>query len=134
MLQGGCFCGAIRYETEGEPFHATLCHCSMCRRASGAPAVAWFSVPRGALRIVSGSPVWHRSSTKAERGFCPLCGTALFFRSNVLLDEIDITIASLDDPALVPPRDQIYTATKIPWIATIEALPAFTEGRLSVPG
>lgn len=32
MLKGGCFCGAVRYEAEGEPFHETNCHCSICRR------------------------------------------------------------------------------------------------------
>lgn len=129
MLQGGCLCGAIRYETEGAPFHESVCHCSMCRRASGAPVVAWFSVKRGSLRIVAGDPVWYRSSAKAERGFCPSCGSPLFYRSSVLMGEIDIATASLDDPALVPPRDQIFTATKIPWVAAMESLPAFAEGR-----
>lgn len=135
MLHGGCLCGGIRYETAGAPFHESVCHCSMCRRASGAPAVAWFSVKRGALRIVAGSPAWYRSSAKAERGFCAGCGSPLFYRSSLLQDEIDITTASLDDPALVPPQDQIYTATKIPWVAAMESLPAFAEGRTQItPG
>ena len=37
-LAGGCMCGAVRYEADGAPFHATLCHCVDCRRAGGAPA------------------------------------------------------------------------------------------------
>ena len=37
MLNGGCFCGAIRYETAGTPFHQTNCHCSICRRTTGGP-------------------------------------------------------------------------------------------------
>ncbi len=129
MLQGGCLCGAVRYETDGAVFHESICHCSMCRRASGAPLVAWFSVPRPTLRIVAGSPAWYRSSAKAERGFCPSCGSALFFRSSLLTGEIDITTASLDDPARIPPRDQIYAAVRIPWVATIESLPSFAEAR-----
>jgi hypothetical protein len=134
MLVGGCLCGAIRYATDGAVFHPSVCHCTMCRRASGAPLVAWFSVPRPTLRIVSGNPAWYRSSAKAERGFCPTCGTPLFFRSSLLTGEIDITTASLDDPALVPPRDQIYTSTKIPWVAGMEALPAFAAARLPAAG
>ncbi len=134
MLEGGCLCGAIRYATDGAVFHESVCHCSMCRRASGAPVVAWFSVPRATLRVISGSPAWYRSSAKAERGFCPTCGTPLFYRSSVLTEEIDITSASLDEPARVPPKDQIYTATRIPWVGTIDALPAFAEWRLSSAG
>jgi len=134
MLQGGCLCGATRYATGGAVFHESVCHCTMCRRASGAPVVAWFTVPRATLEIVSGNPAWYRSSAKAERGFCPTCGTPLFFRSSVSTAEIDITTASLDDPALVPPKDQIYTATKIPWVATMEALPAFAAARLPSAG
>ncbi len=40
-LTGGCHCGAIRYEVEGEPLTHALCHCSDCRRHSGAPMVGW---------------------------------------------------------------------------------------------
>lgn len=43
-LEGGCLCGAVRYRVTGKPYHVTHCHCSMCRRASGAPLVTWFSV------------------------------------------------------------------------------------------
>ena len=48
-LTGGWVCGAVRYEADGAPFHATLCHCVDGRRASGAPGLAWFSARRAAL-------------------------------------------------------------------------------------
>jgi hypothetical protein len=56
MLKGGCFCGRIRYEAAGTPFHETNCHCSICRRISGAPFVTWFSVSRSEFRLVCGEP------------------------------------------------------------------------------
>jgi len=62
MLTGGCCCGAIRYEAGGEPFHATLCHCTTCRRSSGAPIVAWFSVRESEFRVVTGEPARFASS------------------------------------------------------------------------
>lgn len=131
MLNGGCLCGAIRYRTDGEPFHLSICHCSLCRRASGAPFVAWFSVPRANLAVASGSPSWFRSSAWGERGFCQRCGTALFYRSGELIEEIDITIASLDDPELLAPRDQLYAADRIRWIDGVHLLPAFPAARRS---
>ena len=128
MLEGGCLCGAVRYATNAPPFHETVCHCTICRRASGAPFVAWFSVHPASLSV-SGAPAWFRSSATGERGFCPRCGTQLFFRSNGLPEETDVTTASLDDPSLVPPRDQVRTSSCISWAPGVPTLPAFREGR-----
>jgi hypothetical protein len=32
---GGCLCGALRYEVEGEPLFAGYCYCADCRKGSG---------------------------------------------------------------------------------------------------
>ena len=129
MLSGGCLCGGIRYEAHGAPFHPTLCHCSMCRRAAGAPVVAWFSVPREGYRVVAGTPARYASSPGVVRTFCPRCGTSLTFESEAHPAEIDVTTASLDDPEAMPPRDQVRAATRLCWMAEAEALPAWPEGR-----
>jgi hypothetical protein len=50
MLRGGCFCRSVRYEIDAEPTNETICHCTMCRHAAGAPSVAWFSVPPDSFR------------------------------------------------------------------------------------
>ncbi|MGH8609046.1 MAG: GFA family protein [Gammaproteobacteria bacterium] len=90
MLKGGCFCGRIRYEATGTPFHETNCHCSICRRTTGAPFVTWFSVPRSQFRLVCGEPTRFRSTAKGTRSFCPQCGTQLTFEDEDLPDEIDV--------------------------------------------
>jgi len=54
MLMGGCFCGAVRYEA-GSPYHLTNCHCTTCRRTSGAPFVTWFSVRRAEFKLLQGA-------------------------------------------------------------------------------
>ena len=40
-LEGGCQCGTVRYRISGAPIMTALCHCTLCRRANAAPAVAW---------------------------------------------------------------------------------------------
>jgi hypothetical protein len=129
MLKGGCLCGHIRYEAGGEPFHPTVCHCSMCRRATGAPMVAWFSVPRVEYRLVAGVPTRFASSAKGTRTFCPRCGTPLTFEDGEHPDEIDVTAASLDDPEAMPPRDHTRAATKLSWVRLADGLPAYPELR-----
>ncbi len=129
MLTGGCLCGEVRYEAGGTPFHETVCHCSMCRRAGGAPIVAWFSVARGDLRWVQGAPKRYRSSARATRSFCARCGTQLTYESDLYPGEIDITTRSLDDPGLVPPTDHTRTSSQLSWVKLDDGLPRHSEAR-----
>ena len=129
MLLGGCLCGAVRYEAEGPVTETTICHCTICRRASGAPLVAWFTVPLSRFRLRSGSVSHHRSSARAVRGFCGDCGSALTFVLDDEPDLIDVTIATLDDPESVAPVDHIHTSSQIGWLKACDGLPRHAEGR-----
>jgi hypothetical protein len=129
MLRGGCFCGDIRYEADGTPFDETNCHCSICRRTTGAPFVAWFSVGRAGFRFVSGTPVRFNSTEKAARSFCPRCGTQLTFEHRDFPDEIDVTTASLEDPSPVPPRDHTHTSSRLSWVKLADDLPLYPGAR-----
>lgn len=122
-LAGGCHCGQVRYEVVGQPFHATVCHCADCRRVSGAPMVAWFSVRPDGFRLVQGTPQRYRSSGRAWRSFCGACGTQLTYQHDGL-DEIDISTCSLDEPEAVPPEDQTFARSRLRWAEDLQALPA----------
>ena len=129
MLHGGCYCGRIRYEAAATPFHETNCHCSICRRTTGAAFVTWFSVPRSQFRLVRGEPIRFRSTAKATRSFCPQCGTQLTFEHDEFLDEIDVTTCSLDEPEKVSPKDHTYTSSKVSWLKLTDPLPQYPESR-----
>jgi hypothetical protein len=128
-LEGGCSCGAVRYETDAAPFHRTLCHCVDCRRIVGAPAVAWFSVAAADLRFVKGAPALHRSSARVERGFCGACGTPLSYRSDDYPDEVDVVTCSLDDPAAAAPQDHTFASQRLPWMRVDDGLPVYPRSR-----
>jgi hypothetical protein len=128
-MHGGCFCGFVRYEADGQPFDLTNCHCSICRRCSGAPFLPWFSVTMANFRFTAGQPATIRSSDHGTRGFCPTCGTQLTFTSTQFPDQIDVTICSLDDPESVRPRDDTRTSSALRWICLDESLPHFPEAR-----
>ena len=127
MLAGGCLCGQVRYEADGAPFHETLCHCASCRKASGAPVVAWFSVRPQEFRITAGSPRRFTSSPGVERSFCGDCGTTLTYQNQS--GEIDVTIGSLDEPALLPAQDHSQTAGQLPWLRFDDGMPRFQQWR-----
>ncbi len=124
--QGGCHCGAVRYEVNGEPQHVALCHCSDCRKSSGAPMVAWAAFTEDQFKLVEGEPVTFNSSGSAMRSFCPKCGSGLYYRNAEFLPGIvDIQSATLDDPEALPPGAHIQTAERLGWMETAHSLPAF---------
>ena len=129
MPSGGCYCGDVRYEAGGTPLHLTNCHCSICRRTTGAPFVAWFSVPRSEFRLVRGVPTRFRSTPGCVRSFCQRCGTQLTFESDESPDEIDVTTCSLDDPERLPPQDHTRTSSRLGWVRLADGHPEFREAR-----
>lgn len=126
MATGRCHCGAIRFETHGEPRWSALCHCNDCRRHAGAPVVGWAAFPEEALTIRQGAPKVYRSSEHGRRHFCADCGTGLFYYNAVNLPGIaDVQIAALDDPDALAPMIQVQAAERIGWMESAHELPAF---------
>jgi len=123
VFTGGCLCGAVRYEAAGSPADACFCHCRSCRLATGAPMVPWASFERRRFRITRGTLTERRSSAQAWRGFCPGCGTALTYRDEGRAAQIDVTLATLDEPAAVTPRMHVWTAHRLPWVQPGDGLP-----------
>ena len=125
MPAGGCHCGAVRYEMTAEVAHHALCHCTDCRKASGAPATAWAMAAADQVTI-TGEPVTYASSEHGRRMFCGACGTSLFYTNEVVFPGmIDVQSATLDDPDAIPLQAQIQTAERIGWMAHLGDLPAF---------
>jgi hypothetical protein len=122
---GRCHCGAISYAVSGKPAYHALCHCTDCRRATGAPAVSWALFPREAVTI-EGSPQVYASSDKAQRHFCGRCGTSLFYTNETVFPgQIDIQSATLDDPAALALQCQVQTAERISWMEHLQDVPGF---------
>lgn len=125
-LQGGCQCGAVRYEISGEPQHVALCHCIDCRKSAGAPAVAWAAFAEDEFTLKQGELTTFNSSGSAMRSFCPRCGTGIAYRNaDMLLGIVDIQAATLDDPDALPVQAHIQTAERIGWMANAHELPQF---------
>ena len=126
MIAGGCHCGAVRYQVDGEALTHALCHCLDCRRSAGAPMVGWAMYAHDAVTVTKGEAKVYASSRDGRRHFCPECGTGLFYTNEKILPGIiDIQSATLDDPDAVPPRAQVQIAERIRWMERAHELPTF---------
>ena len=125
---GGCLCGAVRFVALGRPIKVNLCHCQMCRKASGAPVVAWAAYERDRVRFEA-APTWRQSSAKAERGFCPSCGSALAWHE--LGDDkfLDLAVGAFDEPDDLKPAEQLWMDARIRWLKIEDSTPKYHEGR-----
>jgi hypothetical protein len=127
IREGGCQCGAVRYRAIGEPIMAALCHCSMCRRASAAPLVAWAMFEATKVTFLREPPTSYASSTEARRGFCARCGTQISFTATYIAGLIDLTVGSLDEPASIEPTFHYWDSQRLPWLVPGDGLPRHAE-------
>lgn len=132
--RGRCACGAIRYELASEPFDAGYCHCRICQLTSGAPVMAFATVPVADYRVIAGEPLVRRSSALAERSFCGDCGTPLTIHADYQADTIDFTIATLDRPGTIFPAFHIWTGSRIDWFDTDDSYPRHAGFRADTRG
>ena len=124
---GGCQCGKVRYQADGEPVLVALCHCGMCRRASAAPMVAWAMFAQEQVRFTESEPARYASSAEAERGFCAGCGTQISFTADYIPGLIDLTVGSFDAPDTLRPVLHYWTSKQLPWLEFDDGLPRHGE-------
>lgn len=107
-MSGGCACGRVRFTAEVENDDAYLCHCRMCQRATGSISIAFANLKQADVRWQH-EPDWYDSSPIAERPHCSNCGTSLGFRFKEGSANMDLTVASFDDPSRFVPKHHFGT-------------------------
>ena len=122
-IKGGCQCGAVRYEVAGASLMTAICHCTMCRRANAAPAVAWALFDESQVTFTRALPKRYASSEEALRGFCETCGTQISFSATYIPGLIDLTIGSMDQPGSIAPEFHYWHAEHLAWAEFSDGLP-----------
>jgi hypothetical protein len=92
---GGCHCGRIRYQVEGELTGVSACSCSICSKTG----YRHWTVEHQQLRLLTlpGDWVTYRFLTgKAENRFCPTCGISPFRVPRSDPDKITVNVRCLD--------------------------------------
>jgi hypothetical protein len=122
---GHCLCRAAQFVFDGAPTATIHCHCETCRRTTSSPMTTWLSVPKSAFRFTKGTASVYASSPGVRRGFCPTCGSPLFYENDKNPAEIDLYAASLADPAVVAPTRHVFAGEQLPWLEIDDALPRY---------
>ncbi|SLN51755.1 Glutathione-dependent formaldehyde-activating enzyme [Roseovarius gaetbuli] len=109
MTTGRCLCGDISFKVNATPQGASVCHCRQCRKQSGH---IWASAYVAMADLsISGTVKWYAASATAKRGFCPNCGSFLFWKAHAE-DTMSFALGALDDPTGITIEKHIFVADK----------------------
>ncbi|MGB9369369.1 MAG: GFA family protein [Xanthobacteraceae bacterium] len=128
-VTGRCLCGDIRYEYRGAPLKVLHCHCESCRRHTSSPVAPAVCVTRDSFRYTKGEPVTYVSSPGVRRTHCGRCGSPMTYESDRNMNQVDIFIGTLDDPASVAPTYHVHVEEQLPWFEVADAAPRYARGK-----
>ncbi len=136
-LEGGCYCGNLRYKTTGDPMFKGQCHCRECQYIAGGSVNIVMAVPEAGFTYTKGAPKGF-SRTDIEnpvtREFCPDCGTHILARAPGLPGALMLKVGTLDDPsAFGDPQVAIFLVDKQSFHQVPEGVAAFERGPGSAP-
>ncbi len=127
-LEGGCYCGNVRYLAEGEPTMRAQCHCRECQYISGGAPNLFLLVPAAGFRYTKGAPKQFTRSDLAQavtREFCADCGTHLTTRRPGL-PAVILKVGTLDEPRRFgAPQLAIFTIDRQPYHHVPDGMPTF---------
>ena len=131
-MDGGCGCKKLRYRLASAPIFTQACHCRWCQRETGTAHALNAMIEADRVELLSGAPEMVLTPSNSGKGQkiwrCPTCKIAVWSNYAGAGDRLKfIRVGTLDDPDLLPPQMQIFTASKQPWVKLNETIPAVPE-------
>lgn len=129
-FEGGCLCGAVRYQSAADPVVVGHCHCDDCRRSSGSGHCTHLGVPKPAFSVTGKVTIFEKPADSGNivgRAFCPACGAAVYSVNSSLPDLMFVRASSLDDLEICKPQLVVYASRAASWDHMDPALPSFPE-------
>lgn len=131
-LTGGCNCGAVRYSLGGKALGVAACHCSNCRRQSGAAYSVNMVVKASDMSIKGDLSAYTDHDTESgkpvSRQFCGQCGSPIRSVPEAMPGLVVVKVGTLDAPEGFEPRVHVWTASALPWVQIPETAIRFEKG------
>lgn len=123
---GGCLCGAVRFQAEGEPLDVGSCHCINCRKMSGAAFATFVVFPPDKFEWMRCDLGTFSATPDLVRAFCRDCGSPVGSWRNSERDKWIIAWAGAFDQAEeLKPRHHIFAKDELPWLHLEDGLPRY---------
>jgi hypothetical protein len=128
-IEGGCYCGALRYTAGGDALFKGQCHCRECQYISGGHPNVVMGMHEGSFQYLKGKPKQFKRSdldNPVTREFCSECGTHILTRTPGLPGAVLIKVGTFDDPsAFGGPDMAIFMIDKQSFHAVPSGIPTF---------
>ena len=117
-LKGGCMCGDIKYDVEGDSSMTGICHCPDCKRQTGSAFSTIVGVGVDQI-VVEGTPrIYETKGLSGEgvlRHFCGNCGSPLYSVVNSMPGVAFIKAGTLDDTSWLVPTIEFFCDNADTW-------------------
>ncbi len=123
-LEGGCSCGALRYQVSAPPVMIYNCHCSNCQKIGGGPFTTSVTIVEKALSFTTGAPAtieWTSDAGNRRWGwFCGACGSRICNGQAVSNGALSLRAGTLDDRSWIEPVGDTWTTSAQPWVTFVD--------------
>ena len=133
MVKGGCLCGKVRFEFDGDIKEIVMCHCSQCRQAQGGAFATNSPVDSRKLQFSGQDFIkeFVESDNNKVRAFCENCGSPLYSHLKNLPDIKRLRVGTIESSFSCENKYHIFTASKASWYSISDNYPQFEERKTS---
>ncbi|KAF1831953.1 hypothetical protein BDW02DRAFT_571525 [Decorospora gaudefroyi] len=123
MPSGGCICGNVRYEVQGDGEANVLCHCMDCRKISGSAYSTNAVYPEDVFKVTKGTPKQHKKTAEGGQeiisNFCGDCGSTMWREGKTFAGKRIIKVGTLDDTSILDnfkTNAELFTKNRPKWV------------------
>lgn len=124
---GGCLCGKVRYEIDGEIKDIIYCHCSQCRKAQGTAFATNGNVSVDAFNYIAGENelTSYESTPGQTKYFCRHCGSPIISKNRSVPDKVRVRLGTIETDIVERPAAHIFVTSKANWEEIEGSLPQY---------
>lgn len=130
-ITGRCYCGATTLDVTQPPRTVAYCHCTDCRRVTGAPVAAFAAFDETAVTFTPNEGRQVNANPGVVRTSCPVCGSPLTGRYEYLPGQVYIPVGLLDQADTLAPQLHAHASKRLSWLRIDDDLECFATSARS---